>query len=139
MDQNPQEIIIQNFNPQPETPMHNYAPPDENDVLLTIALARIILGSNVSIQAPPNLNRDRIINVLRSGANDLGGLSPLTLDYINPNMAWQEESNLDNELTAEGFKLNQRLPVYPPYEKYLSRRIRKIIEEKYRNEKTLST
>lgn len=133
-----QEIIIQNFNPQKGTPMQDYPPPEEEDVLLTIALSRMIMDSNVNIQAPPNLNRDRIIALLDYGANDLGGISPATIDYINPNMTWQEESNLGKNLESEGFLLKQRLPVYPPYEKYLNKRIRKIIEDKYRNEEIIS-
>jgi 7,8-didemethyl-8-hydroxy-5-deazariboflavin synthase CofG subunit len=133
-----QEIIIQNFNPQKGTPMQDYPPPEEEDVLLTIALSRMIMGSNVNIQAPPNLNRDRIITLLDYGANDLGGISSATIDYINPNMTWQEESNLGKNLESEGFFLKQRLPVYPPYEKYLNKKIRKIIEDKYRNEEIIS-
>ena len=133
-----QEIIIQNFNPQKGTPMQDYPPPEEKDVLLTIALSRIIMGSNVNIQAPPNLNRDRIIDLLNYGANDLGGISPVTIDYINPNMIWQEELHLGENLESEGFLLRQRLPVYPPYEKYLNRKIRKIIEDKHRNEEIIS-
>lgn len=133
-----QEIIIQNFNPQKGTPMQDYPPPEEEDVLLTIALSRMIMDSNVNIQAPPNLNRDRIIALLDYGANDLGGISPATIDYINPNMTWQEESNLGKNLESEGFLLKQRLPVYLPYEKYLNKRIRKIIEDKYRNEEIIS-
>ncbi len=133
-----QEIIIQNFNPQKGTPMQDYPPPEEKDVLQAIALSRVIMGSNVNIQAPPNLNRNRIVDLLNFGANDLGGISPVTIDHINPNMTWQEESQLGKNLESVGFLLKQRLPVYPPYEKYLNKRIRKIIEDKYRNEEIIS-
>lgn len=134
-----QEVIVQNFNPQKNTPMQNHPPPKQNEILLTISLARIILKSNVSIQAPPNLNRARIIELLDHGANDLGGISPVSIDYINPNMVWQEETELEKKLRQNKFTLKERLPVYPAYEKYLNKRIRKIIKDIYENEEAFPT
>ena len=130
-----QEVIVQNFNPQENTPMANYPAPQEEEILATISLARLILPVDVSIQVPPNLNRERIISALNSGANDIGGISPITIDYINPNMKWQEETYLLNELKSSGFILKERFAVYPHYEKYLNSRIREIIEEFRANEK----
>jgi 7,8-didemethyl-8-hydroxy-5-deazariboflavin synthase CofG subunit len=132
-----QEVIIQNFNPQPKTPMSDYPPPKDEEVLLTLSVARLLLHPSISIQIPPNLNRTRIIDALNSGANDLGGVSPISVDYINPDMGWHDEDNLKLLLEAERFKLRERLPVYPQYEKYLNSRIREIIEEYRANEETL--
>ena len=133
-----QEIIIQNFNPQPETPMSDVSPPSTQTILNVIAIARIIFPSEVSIQVPPNLNRERILKAIKNGANDLGGISPVSIDYINPNMDWQEDREIRNELLNHKLILKERLPVYPQYEKYLSDRIRGIIEENYKNERPFS-
>ena len=133
-----QEVIVQNFNPQQGTPMQNNPPPSEEDFLLSVSLARCILPSQVSVQIPPNLNKERIMESLRYGANDLGGISPISIDYINPNMKWHKEEELKLDLEQQGYSLKKRLPVYPKYEKYLSTRIRKIIEENYRNEEAFS-
>jgi len=130
-----QEVIVQNFNPQENTPMSDHPAPEEEDVLITIALAREILPAEVSIQVPPNLNRERINAAINHGANDVGGISPITIDYINPNMIWQEEQYLIKELNLAGFSLKERLPVYPQYEKYLNTRMRGIIEELKADEK----
>ncbi len=133
-----QEVIVQNFNPQQGTPMQRNPPPSEEEYLLSVSLARCILPSQISIQIPPNLNTERIIESLRCGANDLGGVSPISIDYINPNMKWHKEEELRQELEQQDYSLKARLPVYPEYEKYLSNRIRKIIEEHYRNEEAFS-
>ncbi len=130
-----QEVIIQNFNPQEKTPMSKYPPPTEENILFSIALARLILPEEVSIQIPPNLNKDRIITAINHGANDLGGISPITIDFINPNLIWQEELDLSKELHQSSFSLIERLPVYPQYEKYLNIRMRGIVEEFKDNEK----
>jgi 7,8-didemethyl-8-hydroxy-5-deazariboflavin synthase CofG subunit len=133
-----QEVIVQNFNPQQGTPMQNSPPPSAEEYLLSVSLTRSILPSQVSVQIPPNLNKERIIESLRYGANDLGGISPISIDYINPNMKWHKEEELRLDLERQGFSLKERLPVYPQYEKYLSNRIRKIIEDNYRNEEAFS-
>jgi len=126
-----QEIIIQNFNPQSQTLMANKNPPTSKEFILSVSLARLILPINVSIQVPPNLNRTRIVEALTYGANDLGGISPVTLDYINPDKKWPKELELGSYLEKHNFVLQQRLPVYPEYEKYLSQSLRKIIKEQY--------
>ncbi|MHA2255145.1 MAG: 7,8-didemethyl-8-hydroxy-5-deazariboflavin synthase subunit CofG, partial [Candidatus Heimdallarchaeaceae archaeon] len=84
-------------------------------------------------------NRERIVASLRYGANDLGGISPVSIDYINPNMEWLNESQLKIILEKESYALQKRLPVYPQYEKYLNSRIREIIEDYHQNEETIST
>jgi len=132
-----QEVIIQNFNPQINTPMFDYPSPTEEDVFLALSSARLILHPSISLQIPPNLNRKRIIEALNFGANDLGGISPVSIDYINPNMDWQGEEELQQLLETEGYELCERLPVYPQYEKHLNSRIKKIIEEYRSNEEAL--
>lgn len=133
-----QEVIIQNFNPIPSTPMADRLPPSKKDFLDSVALARVILPKSVSIQVPPNLNSERIIDALAHGANDLGGISPVTIDFINPTMDWLKEENLKKILEKNGYIFKKRLPVYPSYKKYLSDRMRTLIEDIYTNEKYLS-
>ncbi len=134
---NIQEVIVQNFNPQPGTPMSSWSAPLEYDVLLSISIARIILQPSINLQIPPNLNKYRLIDALNYGANDLGGISPISIDYINPNHEWHKEQELAEKLNSSNYELVERLPVYPSYEKYLNTRIRKIIEEYRENEKAL--
>jgi len=134
-----QEVIIQNFNPQKNTPMSNHPPPSDQDILLTISLSRLILPSNVSIQVPPNLTRSILIDALNSGANDLGGISPITIDYINPNLAWHKERQLRNELERNNFTFRRRLPVYPTYERYLNSNLMRLVKEYHTNEEIIST
>lgn len=134
-----QEVIIQNFNPQKNTPMENNNPPTEEEILLSLSLARNILPPNVSLQIPPNLNRNRILQAIDHGANDLGGISPVTIDYINPNMPWYEEEKINKLLSSRELTLEERLPVYPSYEKYLNSRVREIIKEYTKNEEIIST
>jgi len=124
-----QEVIVQNFNPQSNTLMKNHPPPTEEDFLLTVALARLILPSHVSIQVPPNLNKQRVVKALTYGANDLGGISPVTPDYINPDEPWPNEYELKRYLKQENFTLIQRLPVYARYIKYLSSELKNIINQ----------
>ena len=134
-----QEVIIQNFNPQQNTPMSEWTSPDDEDILLTLAVTRLILHHTISLQIPPNLNKNRVVEALDSGANDLGGISPISIDYINPNMDWHAENELKQLLNTERYELWERLPVYPQYEKYLNSRIREIIEVYRTNEETLYT
>ena len=134
-----QEVIVQNFNPQQGTPMQNTPQPSDEDYLFSVSLARCILPPQVSVQIPPNLNKERVIESLKCGANDLGGISPISIDYINPDMKWHKEEELRLSLEQQGYSLKKRLPIYPQYEKYLSNRIREIIEEHHRNEETFST
>lgn len=107
-----QEVIIQNFVPKPHIRMSNVKPPSTDDMVAVICMAREILPGDISIQAPPNLT-SHLDQFLKAGADDIGGISPLTLDYINPECAWP---SLD-ELKARGLNLRERLPVYPKYVK----------------------
>jgi FO synthase len=107
-----QEVIVQNFTPRPEIGMH--AVPEQPDLEMqhAVAMARLILPSDVSLQAPPNLNPLRTAMLLRAGINDFGGISPVTPDYINPRHPWPHLARLADDCAAAGFRLRARLPIY---------------------------
>lgn len=109
-----QEIIIQNFKPKPNTPFENRPEPDRLKMLKIIFLSRLIFP-NGNIQFPPNLNPDLFQVALLLGANDLGGISPVTLDYINPEDPWPSYEELKTKVEEVGFKLKERLPVYDDF------------------------
>ena len=100
-----QEVIVQNFRAKPEIPMANHPEPSLDDMLRTIALARLILGPHMNIQAPPNLSYADFPRLLEAGINDWGGISPVTKDFINPEAAWPQISKLAAETAARGFTL----------------------------------
>ncbi len=110
-----QEIIIQNFHRKPEIPMAEHPEPPLRAMLQTIALARLILGGDMNIQAPPNLNTEHYVCYLDAGINDWGGVSPLTPDYINPEAPWPALAILREKTTQAGFTLKARLPLYPEF------------------------
>ncbi|HSO26210.1 MAG TPA: 7,8-didemethyl-8-hydroxy-5-deazariboflavin synthase CofG [Methanobacteriaceae archaeon] len=109
-----QEIIIQNFRSKPGIPMENHPEPSLLEVLKTVAVAKIIFP-DVSIQVPPNLNRETAQMFLLAGADDWGGISPLTRDYVNPEAPWPEIDELKRLSFEAGFSMKERLPVYPQY------------------------
>jgi FO synthase len=109
-----QEVIIQNFRAKPDIPMANSPEPTMNDMLRTIAVARLILR-DTNIQAPPNLSDANFPCLLDAGINDWGGISPLTPDFINPEKPWPHLRDLERQTAAKGFTLKQRLPVYPSF------------------------
>ena len=109
-----QEVIIQNFQRKPDIAMAHHPEPDLEDMLRTIAAARIILDPEISLQAPPNLHR-RHISYLKAGINDWGGISPVTIDFINPQHEWPEILKLNESCSSVGFKLLERLTVYPRF------------------------
>ncbi|MEL7114488.1 MAG: 7,8-didemethyl-8-hydroxy-5-deazariboflavin synthase CofG [Pseudomonadota bacterium] len=109
-----QEVIIQNFRAKPGIAMADHPEPGLEDMLRTIAVARIILAPDISIQAPPNLSQ-RHIAYLQAGLNDWGGISPVTMDYINPEAAWPEIDTLAQNCADAGFTLKERLTIYPKY------------------------
>ncbi len=110
-----QEIIIQNFRAKPDTLMANSPEPDLNELLWTISLARIIFGPKMNIQAPPNLSPGVFEQIVDSGINDWGGVSPVTPDFVNPEAPWPHLSNLANETANAGKHLIERLAIYPDY------------------------
>jgi len=110
-----QEIIIQNFRAKPDTLMAGAPEPGQEDLRWTIAVARIIFGAEMNIQAPPNLVPESLEPIIEAGINDLGGISPLTPDYVNPEAPWPHLEQLSTQLAAAGRHLQQRLTVYPAY------------------------
>jgi 7,8-didemethyl-8-hydroxy-5-deazariboflavin synthase CofG subunit len=110
-----QEVIVQNFRAKPEIPMANHPEPSLDDMLRTVAIARLILGAHMNIQAPPNLSYGDFPRLLDAGINDWGGISPVTKDFINPEAAWPQISRLREETAARGFTLRERLALYPEF------------------------
>lgn len=110
-----QEIIIQNFSPKDGINMSQFPPPSFRDMLRTVAIARLIFGEEMNIQIPPNLNNRNFSLYVYAGINDLGGVSPLTIDYVNPEAPWPQVRKMEEEVESLGFELRERLPVYPEY------------------------
>jgi FO synthase len=110
-----QEVIVQNFRAKPDIPMRDADEPAAADMARTIAVARLLLGPAMNVQAPPNLTPEEYRIYLRAGINDWGGVSPLTLDYINPEMPWPKLAELHAVTAAEGFTLRERLALYPEF------------------------
>ncbi len=109
-----QEVIIQNFRAKPSILMNRWPEPSREDMLRTIAVARLLMP-NMNIQAPPNLSAPHFDDLLDAGINDWGGVSPLTPDFINPEAPWPHLEELRKRTEAKGFILRQRLPVYPEF------------------------
>lgn len=110
-----QEVIIQNFKPKHGTPMERCEEPSLEDLVKTLAIARLVLNPDISLQAPPNLNPKNIQMLLRAGINDFGGISPLTPDFINPEAPWPKVQELARVCESEGLSLRERLPIYPDF------------------------
>ncbi|KXA91475.1 hypothetical protein AKJ57_01200 [candidate division MSBL1 archaeon SCGC-AAA259A05] len=127
-----QEVIIQPFAPKSGTPMSNAPPPPVSKILSTVKEARRLMPE-MNIQVPPNLtDNDNVINFLRAGANDLGGISSLTPDFINPENLWPSVRELRGILEPNGFKLRERLPIYPEFvsdDRFMSVEIRSKIRK----------
>jgi FO synthase len=126
-----QEVIIQNFRAKPEIPMATHPEPSLDEMLHTIALARLILGPHMNIQAPPNLSYGDFPRLLEAGINDWGGISPVTKDFINPEAAWPQISTLRAESESRGFVLRERLAVYPEFitrDGFLSSKVRSRLD-----------
>jgi FO synthase len=116
-----QEVIIQNFRAKPGTRMAEAPEPPLEELLWTCAAARLLLGADWSIQAPPNLSYDEFPRLLGAGINDWGGVSPVTLDHVNPEAPWPELERLRRGTEAHGLELAPRLSVYPGYVAELER------------------
>ena len=127
-----QEVIVQNFRAKPEIPMAHHPEPSLDDMLRTLAIARLILGPQMNLQAPPNLSYSEFPRLLEAGINDWGGISPVTKDFINPEAAWPHIENLRRETEARGFTLRERLAIYPEFlarEAFLVPRVRLRAQE----------
>jgi FO synthase len=110
-----QEVIVQNFRAKPGTKMAAHPEPSLDELLWTAAAARVVLGPDWHIQCPPNLSGDRFGRLLDAGIDDWGGVSPVTIDHVNPEAPWPELERLARETAAKGFTLVPRLAVYPEY------------------------
>jgi len=122
-----QEVIIQNFAPKPGTPMENFPAPSIEEMVDTICLARQILPSDIAVQVAPNLIDPKAL--IAKGVTDLGGISSLTIDWINPEAEWPDVKDLQRKLSPT--LLRERLPIYPQYIKkeWYSDRIGGLIEQ----------
>jgi len=110
-----QEVIVQNFRAKAGTRMASHPEPSLDDHLWTIAVARILLGPGWHVQAPPNLAFDDFPRLLDAGIDDWGGVSPVTIDHVNPEAPWPEVERLREATSSRGLELAARLPVYPEY------------------------
>jgi len=125
-----QEIIIQPFASKPNTSMANCPSPAEAEVLATVSLARALM-SEMNIQVPPNLVAN-VRHFLLAGANDLGGISSMTPDFINPEHPWPSVTELRAAIGRAGFVPRERLPIYPRYAKdsnFMSKEVRRVVLE----------
>jgi FO synthase len=110
-----QEVIVQNFRAKPGTRMASHPEPSLDEHLWTIAVARILLGPRWHVQAPPNLAYDDFPRLLDAGIDDWGGVSPVTIDHVNPEAPWPEIARLEEATRSRGLELAPRLAVYPEY------------------------
>ncbi len=122
-----QEVIVQNFTPKEGTPMADMPSPTDEEMMQAILIAREIIPDDVAIQVAPNLIDPYVL--IQCGANDLGGISPTTIDWINPETEWPGLSEL-KEMVHE-ITLKERLPIYPQYIKkgWYSNKLKDLIEE----------
>ena len=109
------EVIVQNFRAHPDTPMGLAREPRASELAATVAMARLLLDDDISVQAPPNLSPASVASLINAGINDFGGISPVSPDYINPQHPWPYLDRLGEACAAEGFRLRPRLPVYAPH------------------------
>lgn len=123
-----QEIIIQNFRAKPATKMRAAPEPDMDELCWSVAVARLIFGPRMSLQAPPNLYSGDLTDLVRAGINDWGGISPITPDHVNPEAPWPHLQWLADETGHVGYRLVERLSVYPRFieehDRWLSEKVR---------------
>jgi len=110
-----QEVIVQNFRAKASIPMRGWPEPGAEDLLRTVAVARLLLGPEMNIQAPPNLSADGYERLPAAGLNDWGGISPVTPDHINPERPWPGLAELRERTERAGHVLRERLAIYPEY------------------------
>ncbi|CAM5560802.1 MULTISPECIES: bifunctional FO biosynthesis protein CofGH [Streptomyces] len=110
-----QELIIQNFRAKPDTAMRGMPDAELDDLVATVAVARHIMGPSACLQAPPNLVDAEYERLIGAGIDDWGGVSPLTIDHVNPERPWPQIEELTERSRAAGFELRERLCVYPEF------------------------
>ncbi|MFB0618604.1 bifunctional FO biosynthesis protein CofGH [Streptomyces sp. AGS-58] len=127
-----QELIIQNFRAKPDTAMRGMPDAELDDLVATIAVARHIMGPTACLQAPPNLVDSEYERLIGAGIDDWGGVSPLTIDHVNPERPWPQIEELARRSRAAGFELRERLCVYPEFvrrgEPWLDPRLRPHVD-----------
>jgi FO synthase len=126
-----QEVLVQNFRAKPDTAMRSAGDCDVDDYLATIAVARLLLGPQARVQAPPNLvDADDCRRLLAAGVDDFGGISPVTPDHVNPERPWPHLDDLSRLAAGCGFTLTERLTAHPPYleEPWLDPRLRAHVD-----------
>ena len=110
-----QEVIIQNFRPKSNTPLNTMPSPKEEYMLKLVSIARIILGPYMNLQVQPNISVGDYGEYINAGINDWGGVSPLTIDHVNPEAPWPQLKNLKTITETYGYKLKPRLPIYTEF------------------------
>ncbi|MEV5611895.1 bifunctional FO biosynthesis protein CofGH [Streptomyces sp. NPDC052225] len=110
-----QELIIQNFRAKPDTAMRGMPDAELDDLIATVAVARHIMGPSGNLQAPPNLVDGEYARLIGAGIDDWGGVSPVTIDHVNPEKPWPKLEELAERSAAVGFELRERLCVYPEF------------------------
>ena len=110
-----QEVIVQNFRAKPGTAMHRAPEPGDDELLATVAVARILFGPRMNVQAPPNLSDPFYPRLIEAGINDWGGVSPVTIDHVNPEAPWPRLEDLKWRTAEKGHELHERLAIYPEY------------------------
>lgn len=140
-----QEIILQNFRPKTNTKMRNMPPPDDNLFLRLVAISRILLPT-MNIQIPPNLSPLNYSSFIDAGINDWGGISPVTVDHVNPEFGWPDIKDIKKNTQSKNQILRARLPIYPEFikkefinptlENYIDNLMDKdgLVKEEYLNE-----
>jgi len=123
-----QEVILQNFQPKPDTSMRNFPSAEEIYFKKIVALARVIMP-DMNIQIPPNLSPNSYEDFLSIGINDWGGISPLTPDYVNPEFAWPSIDTVQKKSAEAGFEFRARLPIYPEFISFVEPELREKISE----------
>jgi FO synthase len=111
---NIQEVIMQNHVPKYNTKMGGFMPPTQDLFLLTVSLARIIMPQ-MNIQVPPNLSPNYYSTYINSGINDWGGISPLTIDFVNPESPWPDIKDVKQATQKAGYDFRGRLAIYPEF------------------------
>ena len=122
-----QEVLIQGFRAKPDTAMRSSDDLEAEELLAAIAVSRMVLGPGVRVQSPPNLvEPEDVARLLAAGVDDLGGISPLTPDHVNPERPWPQLDSLTEWVATAGFELRERLTAHPPYlaEPWLDPRLR---------------
>ncbi|WP_221352302.1 bifunctional FO biosynthesis protein CofGH [Streptomyces beigongshangae] len=110
-----QELIIQNFRAKPDTAMRGMPDAELDELVATVAVARHIMGPAACLQAPPNLVDAEYGRLIGAGVDDWGGVSPLTIDHVNPERPWPQIELLREQSAQVGFELRERLCVYPEF------------------------